>query len=144
MVETAKIDESAVLDAIPMGRRAYIQAAKHFEDRSIEFDPWDKPNSASLTMSGVMRALDTLADAHRAEQLIPPLPEYLGSLITEMSDEARQHAEALEPGNENQRAFYEMRFLEQKYAAPSELAVRAALDHGFNPGYVPAHNHIPH
>lgn len=100
-----------VQSVIPTGRAGYIEAANRI-------------NALRLTDRGADRsrqlgwALRRLAEAHQVDELNPPLPINLGSLLVKMNDSIETEGQGV-----HGHAMYEN-------FSTIELAVTAAIDHG--------------
>jgi hypothetical protein len=126
------ITKEAVIQAIPRGRFGYVMAGHAVR----ETEPtkansygvvYEGPNQ--VTLRGLKNALYSLADAHRAEELVPPLPDDLATIITDAADDLREV--------EGQYAEFTPSYGESRVAdalkphrEAVELAIVAALDHG--------------
>lgn len=63
---------SEVMESIPVGSRAYIQA--------------DMILGSGVDRLKIRESIGVLARAHAREELVPPIPEPLGQVLTKISD----------------------------------------------------------
>ncbi len=112
----------SVMDTIPTGRRAYISATTDLGNGEVIKDAWGHSIGVIVNALGLVSAVRTLAEASLKDELVPPLPDDLKTILVTFKDVIDRHKNDTFAAEE----------LHTKYRVPAELAVRAALDHGSN------------
>src|SRR5665213_2043748 len=120
--------QETILALIPIGRRPYVIAAAEIGRPEVTTpNPLGRPQDARVSIFGLRKAIISLATGDRDLSLDPPLPRRLGEIIGEMSDRASATDEASSRPDGGASIF-----TNPEYRNAAEMAVRAALDHGYS------------
>lgn len=129
-LEIDMLDSAEVTECIPVGRRAYVTAIMETGNRMLRKNAFGDQHMGTLTTYGIRRAIHALAEDNAAGILTPQLPEELGKVIAELSDEAK--AEETKHGEgPTVQALRGASFFEHADIGPAAvLAIYATIDHG--------------
>lgn len=115
--EARPITRYVVMEAIPIGKRAYIMAGLLLLPTVVQPDSW-RPVRSEVDPSQLRDAVGLLARAHARDELVPPMPTPLADVLTQISDTIEA---------EENKTRYENRTKEQIHTV-GVMALRASPD----------------